>query len=144
MSAMTKQELDDLLAVGKKARLAVRAAFLGVIVVNLLGTIYSTYQGNGWFSFSVFIGGLVAFGLVFSANCGPDPRKWWSAMWGTEILLDYNTKANLSLEERTKYMEDLEAWVAAEIPKSDVVKVNSWRYLFRRKDQAMMFKLTWL
>jgi hypothetical protein len=144
MSAMTKQELDELLLIGRKSRLVVRTAFFGVILFNSLATLYTAYQGNGWFSFSVLLIGLFVFALVFLFNQGPDPRKWWSAMWGTEILLDYNTKTALTLEDRTKYMADMEAWVETEIPKHDVVKVNPWRYHFRRKNQAMLFKMTWL
>ena len=143
MEDRIESSIADSLKTSRRARTVVLYAFIGVVVFNSLAALYSYSQDGS--KISIFVLGLAlgAFAVVLAIHHGPNPRKWWAAMWGTEIALNHDLRANISYEERIKLVEDIETWTKTEIPRGDVVKVNPWRYHFRRKNQAMLFKMTW-
>ena len=141
---LIESAIVDSLAISRASRSVIRNIFIGVVVFNSLAVLYSLSIGGGLFSIYMMGFALGAFALVFAIQYGHNPRKWWASMWGTEVALNYDLRANISYEERVKLVEDIETWTKTEIPRGDVVKVNPWRYHFRRKDQAMLFKMTWL
>lgn len=136
--------IADSLKTSSKARTIIRYIFISVVVFNTLAAIYGYFLGGSLCSALVLGLSLGGFAVVFAIQHGPNPRTWWAAIWGTEVALNYDLRANISYEERIKLVQDIETWTKTEIPKDDVVKVNPWRYHFRRKDQAMLFKMTWL
>lgn len=141
---MTKQERDKVLKDAKRGRLIVLGVFLFALIVNIgLSTFSFIWLNTSILAFYPVGIAMAGFALVFFFNSGYNVRHWWKSVWGTEIMFDFDAKRHLSHADRLKFLEEAEAWVKSEIPKGDAIKINPWRYHFRRKSQAMMFKLTW-
>jgi predicted neutral ceramidase superfamily lipid hydrolase len=72
-----------------------------------------------------------------------NPMKWWSIFGGTTITVD--TK-KLVDQERLKGSDEVKHEIADWVnkcSKSGYIKINPFRYKFRRKRDAAIFKLVW-
>lgn len=140
----SKQENDALLAGARRSRAIVLWVMVISMFINTIVALIGYFTGAGVFNIALLV---IVFGstfLVLIIHHGINPLRWWKAVSGTEIILDYSSKTAMTVEERQNYLNEVEQWTKAELPSCDVVKVNPWRYHFRRKDQAMLFKITWL
>jgi hypothetical protein len=73
-----------------------------------------------------------------------NPKLWWSVFYGTVITADTPKLANREIagESPEDIRKEIAEWVAS-CSKAGYIKINPYRYKFRRKGDAAMFKLAW-
>lgn len=73
-----------------------------------------------------------------------NPMLWWSVFWGTEIIANTEKLAarEVAGETSDSIRKEIAEWVD-NCSKAGYIKINPYRYKFRRKGDAAMFKLVW-
>lgn len=72
-----------------------------------------------------------------------NPMKWWSIFTGTIITVDTKKLLEREMANGADFVTaEIQQWVQT-CSKSGYVKINPYRYKFRRKRDAVMFKLVW-
>lgn len=117
------------------------AIMAGTWTAVLLGFILKgTWTIPGLFILS--LPALLVFGGLFSYEA--NPLKWWSMFYGVDMRVKMERVA--LREQSGESSDDLQAEILAWVQncaKRGYIRHNPYFYRFRRKSDAMMFKLAW-
>lgn len=83
---------------------------------------------------------LIVGGGVVIHNIG-SLRYWWKNFWGYEVTID-PTKWTVEPSQRAARVQEMQAWVKDQ-NSNKIYEINSTRYQFFKKSDAVLFKLTW-
>lgn len=116
----------------KTAIVSMFAPAIALVIASIAGVFFGFTPTTRAFMMTCVI--FQAFLLALMVD--PNPLNWWKLFLGVVVDAD-PAKMPKGTKDR-----DIQAWVKTST-KGPHVRINSNRYLFLKKKDAMIFKLTW-
>jgi len=117
-----------------------------VLALGIYLPLLVSYLSSGKFS-STDYGSLLVPPSIFLVGMfmhNKNPLLWWASFSGTEMIADTKKIAarEMAGEDHNELTDEIAQWVKT-CTKGSYIRINPYRYRFRRKGDAAMFKLAW-
>lgn len=125
------------LACTKNGRLVATIIF-PLLVTTVFGLIFDSANVDKFFSTFALSCLLLFLFLMIWTRC-----RIWTPYFGHSAEANLNRIRQMPIDQQIYIQGEIEVWVKDMVGFFSFHKVNQYRYLFLRKKDAMLFKITW-